>query len=105
MMDAKQSAFSVRMWTVLKFVPAFCMALLVSGCDGSNSSPVGISTELNEEGYKIRRLTDDLGDDESPSWSPDGRSIAFSARSRRHQRGHLHDGCGRRQRASPDQPP
>ena len=42
-MDAKQSAFSGRMWMVLKFVSAFCVALLVSGCDGSNSSPVGIS--------------------------------------------------------------
>ena len=73
-MDAKQSAFSGRMWMVLKLVSAFCVALLVSGCDGSNSSPVGIS---NETGYEIRRLTDNLGIDESPSWSPDGRSIAF----------------------------
>ena len=71
-MDAKQSAFSSRMWTVLRFVPAFCVALLVGGC----SSPVGVS---NETGYEIRRLTDDLGDDEHPSWSPDGHSIAFTS--------------------------
>lgn len=75
-MDAKQSAFSGRMWMVLKFVSAFCVALLVGGCDGSDSSPVGIS---NETGYEIRRLTDNLGDDESPSWSPDGHSIAFTS--------------------------
>ena len=75
-MDAKQSAFSGRMWTstVLRFIPAFCVALLVGGCDGSDSSPVGVS---NETGYEIRRLTDNPGIDESPSWSPDGRSIAF----------------------------
>ena len=84
-MDAKQSAFSGRMWMVLKFVSAFCVALLVSGCGDSASSPVGISsvtgisTELNEEGYKIHRLTDDLGDDECPSWSPDGLSIVFTS--------------------------
>ena len=80
-MDAKQSMLSGRMWAVLRFVPAFCMALLViGGCGDSDSSPVGVNTELNEAGYKIRRLTDDLGDDESPSWSPDGRSIAFASR-------------------------
>ncbi len=67
------------MWTVLRFVPAFCVALLISGCDGSDSSPVGISTEWNEAGYEIRRLTDNAGTDESPSWSPDGRSIAFAS--------------------------
>ena len=85
-MNKEQSAYSRRMWTVLKFVPAFCVALLViGGCDGSNSSPVGISapvgisTEWNEEGYKIRRLTDNTGIDESPSWSPNGRSIAFAS--------------------------
>ena len=85
-MNAKQSAFSGRMWTMLKFVSAFCVVLLVvGGCGDSASSPVGISsvtgisTELNEGGYKIRRLTDDLGDDESPSWSPDGLSIVFTS--------------------------
>ena len=74
-MDAKQSAFSGRMWMVLRFVSAFCMALLVSGCDGSDSSPVGIN---NETEYEIRRLTDNPGIDKSPSWSPDGR-IAFAS--------------------------
>ena len=48
-MDAKQSAFSGRMWMVLKFVPAFCVALLISGCDGSNSSPVGISSPVRRQ--------------------------------------------------------
>ena len=33
---------------------------------------------MNADGSKQRRLTDDPGDDQSPSWSPDGTRIAFA---------------------------
>jgi Tol biopolymer transport system component len=33
---------------------------------------------MNADGSEQRRLTDDPGDDQSPSWSPDGTRIAFA---------------------------
>jgi Tol biopolymer transport system component len=34
---------------------------------------------MNSDGSDQRRITDDPGDDGSPTWSPDGKRIAFSA--------------------------
>ena len=34
---------------------------------------------MNADGSEQTRLTDNDGDDESPSWSPDGEKIAFAS--------------------------
>jgi dipeptidyl aminopeptidase/acylaminoacyl peptidase len=46
----------------------------IAGYLGTRRSHIGV---LEIEGRKIDTLTSGLDDDDSPSWSPDGRSIAF----------------------------
>ena len=39
----------------------------------------GADVTVNPDGSDLRRLTGGQGKNESPSWSPDGRHLAFSS--------------------------
>jgi Tol biopolymer transport system component len=50
-----------------------------ASCPASNCSPNGELYVVNADGSGLRRLTRSLADDEHPTWSPDGRRIAFAS--------------------------
>jgi Tol biopolymer transport system component len=50
-----------------------------ASCPASNCSPNGEVYVVNADGSGLRRLTSSRADDEHPTWSPDGRRIAFAS--------------------------
>jgi len=50
-----------------------------ASCPASNCSPNGELYVVNADGSGLRRLTTSRADDEHPTWSPDGKRIAFAS--------------------------
>jgi Tol biopolymer transport system component len=50
-----------------------------TSCPASNCAPSGEIYVVNADGSGLRRLTRSRADDEHPTWSPDGRRIAFAS--------------------------
>jgi TolB protein len=57
-------------------------------CDAASCPPSGELYVVRVDGSGLRRLTRSRADDEHPSWSPDGRRIAFSSGFSLRRQGH-----------------
>jgi TolB protein len=57
-------------------------------CDAASCPPSGELYVVRADGSGLRRLTRSRADDEHPSWSPDGRRIAFSSGFSLRRQGH-----------------
>jgi TolB protein len=57
-------------------------------CDAASCPPSGELYVVGADGSGLRRLTHSRADDEHPSWSPEGRRIAFSSGFSMRRQGH-----------------
>jgi len=57
-------------------------------CDAASCPPSGELYVVRADGSGLTRLTNSRADDEHPTWSPDGRRLAFSSGFSRRKQGH-----------------
>jgi len=58
-------------------------------CDAASCPPSGELYVVRADGSGLTRLTRSRADDEHPSWSPDGRRLAYSSGFSQRRQGHL----------------